>query len=236
MVENLKELSIEILLYIFRKLDSIRTLLSVVLTCKAFHNIFHDNKNGVVNSVTINQIPAELWPFIYALLDSNLVATKYDGHVQDNPGQMEAICTTVADKILTTLTQSIQEPAVGLSQHHNLTALDESFIVCQVKAMNSLRGQFIEDTIPNLKRRLRLSRPAQASLVEKFRIERALLRYQLMCNLHCIREVQDTDGDPFFNNFSPWVNEQLLCVYAFLARKVRTGKPIVHACHIVSGT
>ena len=80
---------------------------------------------------------------------------------------------------------------------------------------------------------LGLQRPdwTTASADEEFRIQRAMYRFQMYCNL--FRDVNrdrksrlDFSGtlSSFFENFPPWANEQLGCINDYFERVLSRGR------------
>lgn len=76
---------------------------------------------------------------------------------------------------------------------------------------------------------------------ERCRIERALYRFEIYCNLfRNSSKMQSLSYDMkrkyFFARFAPWENEQLGCIYDFLARAVSPGQlpRIVDCCDMLN--
>ncbi|KAH6613667.1 hypothetical protein B0J18DRAFT_460556 [Chaetomium sp. MPI-SDFR-AT-0129] len=92
--------------------------------------------------------------------------------------------------------------------------------------------RFVEDAKPIAHRRLGLplESTGPASKDEIFRIQRALYRFQLQCELlrHQFTKPEWVDLRPSvaygtFDPFAPWVNEQLACIHDFFTRVVSEG-------------
>lgn len=184
---------------ILARLDTIRQLVPAILSHRIFHDAFKENRHSVARGIIEARIPPKTLPFVIALLESTRV----------NP----------------------RDYAFPCSAHLSLS--DYDFLSQSYAAAEFLARDMAKEVIPVAITNLSLDRQStKISRQESFRLTRAFLRYQLMVNLFCLDENRERElGDKahdlfyrFFLAFSPWVNEQLMCAYAYLERKVSHGK------------
>jgi hypothetical protein len=210
----LKQIPLHVVATILAELDSIEQLGSVILAHRVFLVAFNDNRLHVTTSIIRNQIPASLLPFATALHES----TKIDA------GDYDAVRS-----LLTRLAEAIFNPPRAISSLVRFSISEAAIISKSYKAIGLLCQDFANISIPLLNNRLGLDHPQEILQQEKFRLGRAFYRYQLMCNLFCLGEEEALSEEPslqFFRIFSPWVNEQLICVYAYLEAKVCKGESV----------
>ena len=196
---------------ILLELDSTRSLVSVIRTCKALCAIFERQSHYLIIRIIENQIPRTFWRLLLKLLESEWVVKPWLGP---------------RDVILSDHTpyESVPFPSnpIKLEEIHPLlTPQSSTFIFDQYAAATSLCNTFIQDTIPLFNKRLKLSHPPQASDSEKTVILYAILRYQMIL---CARRIEGYSH----------IDEQIVCIYRFLSRMVRMGKPNVRILYTVS--
>ncbi|KAF9869875.1 hypothetical protein CkaCkLH20_12674 [Colletotrichum karsti] len=208
---SIEKLPLHVTSGILAQLDTIAQLSLVVRSHRIFHDAFNENSQTVARSVVLNQIPPGMFPYAAALLHS----------IHVNPSKHDAV-RELLSQLETTLTSN--NTKIGQLSHYPLSAY--AALSRDLSAVEILRNDMVAETLPLFKSRFEFDHTPEASDQELYRLNRAFLRYQLMCNLFCI---PCKVGRPlsceeitrcFFSSFSPWVNEQMLCVYAYLERKV----------------
>lgn len=129
---------------------------------------------------------------------------------------------------MATLAEAILSPAIAVSSLAKLSITGAANISKSYTAIEFLCQDFANTSIPLLNDGLGFAHHHQISQLEKFRLGRAFYRHQLMCNLFCLTEDEPLPDEErsqrFFHIFSPWVNEQLACAYAYLEAKVCEGE------------
>ncbi|KAI1136073.1 hypothetical protein F5Y05DRAFT_123026 [Hypoxylon sp. FL0543] len=199
---------------ILGELDTVRQLVPAIQSHSIFRDALKQNFHSIARSITVAKIPLEILPFAIALLEST----------QIDPTDYEAVQGLIT-RLATASSTSTDEP---LPTAH-LSLSDYDFLGQNYAAAESLAGKIAVGAIETMTMSLPLLRKSpEVTPEENYRIVRALFRYQLMCNLFCLdweaeevnEELKDIPRYLFFNMFSPWVNEQLMCVYAYLERKV----------------
>lgn len=90
-----------------------------------------------------------------------------------------------------------------------------------------MREDFANTSIPLFNKSMHFNHPQEMSEPEKFRIGRAFYRFEMMRELFCFIHEPWFIGEndmlsldfALFDMYSPWVNEQLSCVYAYLRKR-----------------
>ncbi|KAF6800933.1 hypothetical protein CMUS01_15532 [Colletotrichum musicola] len=166
------------------------------------HRIFRDalkDDPAIPYTLVRNQIPASVLPFTIAVMEST------QNNASDGPSDKAIYC------ILDHLEANILSTEVGIN-HNSLTIL--AFLTRTYEAVEVLTRAMYEEQLPLFVDKLGLDhRGTKITEQEAVRLGRALLRFQLMSNLFYPEK-------RFFTAFSPWVNEQLSCVYKYLERNV----------------
>ncbi|KAI8179426.1 hypothetical protein K4K54_008394 [Colletotrichum sp. SAR 10_86] len=227
----LQRVPLHVVAIILTHLPSIQQLGLAILSHRIFHDALKDNIHSVVRGIIANQIPDITLPFALALLGS----TKLIGDAEDD-----------IDSLLEDLTRGISEPRRAAAALIDLSLDDYAFLSKNHAAVESLRDGFARETIPAFVERFELEHGGHLNPQETFRLDRAFYRYQIMCNLYCGRKGSKRDlipyfgynfrhRHPFFTEFSPWVNEQLICVYHYLENKVITAYDELAAHDVVWG-
>lgn len=210
----LQRVSLHVVAEILTHLDSFKQLGLAILSHRVFHNALHDNLHYVARSIITNQISDVTLPFALVLLKSaRLSGDDHDG------------IRNLLDHLIT----DISEPCHAAAALINLSLDEYAILSKNHAAVESLRDDFSREAIPAFVERFELEHAEHLNPQEKFRLDRAFYRYQIMCNLYCGRKGFERNLSPidrrypFFSEFSPWVNEQLICVYYYLENKVVTG-------------
>lgn len=214
----LQHLPLHLVAGILGHLGSFQHLGSAIQSHRVFLLAFKDNVRSITTGIITAQIPAGILPFAIALLESTSV----------DPGDRDAVETLLMD-----LNKSILDPSNAAPHLLNASVSQLVLMSKSYEAVESLRHGLVEELIPVLNRKMGLSHPRQISQHERFRLDRAFFRFQLMCSLFSRGKTTthpEHHSDLFFHSFSPWVNEQLICIYAYLERKVCNGECTLFLC------
>lgn len=219
MASPLLQLPLHIIAIVLGRLGTIQELYPVLLSHRIFRDALDDNLHSVARHIVTRQIPANTLPFTIALLESTWIRGSRPDAVRDILTRLETACSSETIDF-------IFPPASRLS------ISDYAYLSKIYTAAESLSKSFTDEVIPIADAKIRLPRLSrEVTQQENFRLNRAFLRYQLMVNLFCAEENPFENGNEtrqnlaqFFSMFSPWVNEQLTCVYHFLLRKFTDGK------------
>lgn len=198
---------------ILAQLDSMHQLAAAIKSHRLFLEAFTDNVHTITASIVLNQIPEGLLPFAIAVQRS----TEIDAADHD------AVRT-----LLSNLEAALSGPRSTVSSLTSFTPAQVATMSKTYRATERLCQHYVDDVIPIANERLQINHSRTINQGETFRLGRAFLRYQLLCNLFCHgkgKPFPDEEREGrFFSNFSPWVNEQLTCVYYYLEAKVAEGK------------
>lgn len=215
----LQQLPLHVVAGILVHLGSFQHLGCAILSHRVFLLAFEDNVRSITGGIITAQIPPGILPFAIALLESTYI----------DPRNYDA-----AEILLMNLNTAIIDPSDAV--HYLLRASVSEIVLISksYEAVESLRHGLVEELIPVLNKKLGLNHSRQISQQERFRLDRAFFRFQLMCSLFSRgkRSIHPTKHqiDLFFHSFSPWVNEQLICVYTYLERKVCDGECTLFLC------
>ncbi|KAH6987643.1 hypothetical protein BKA56DRAFT_728488 [Ilyonectria sp. MPI-CAGE-AT-0026] len=205
----LQRLPLHLVAGILVHLGSFQHLGCAILSHRVFLLAFKDNVRSITSGIITAQIPPEILPFAIALLESTCI----------DPRNHDA-----AETLLMNLNTSIINPSNAVPHLLRASVSQIVFMSKSYEAVESLRHGLVEELIPVLNEKMGLSHSRQISQQERFRLDRAFFRFQLMCSLFSRGKgaIHPTERhtELFFHSFSPWVNEQLICVYAYLERKV----------------
>lgn len=211
-VDRLLTLPLHIVAAILGQLDTIGQLRSAIQSHSIFHDALNDNLHSISRNIITNQIPPTTLVLAIALLESTRIT----------PGDYAAVGNLLAS--LATASSETTLPASA-----SLSFSDYDYLSRNYAAAELLAKKLADEVIPIITDRLGLDRSSsEISAGEASRLIRAFIQYQLMCNLFCLdndRKNKPTgdDGDlrfRFFWIFSPWANEEMMCVYTYLERKV----------------
>jgi hypothetical protein len=213
----LLDVPLTIIAGILSQLDSIKSLGQAVFTHRVFHNTLRENQQTIIRSIISNQIPHDILPYAIAVVkstDSYRLQFSFSADEEDIDDILQQLHTHLLDR------NALEEALRALS-------LPEcAFLSASYSAVNVLRNAYAKEIIPLFTTQFEIPLNPTLSPVEAFRIDRALLRHTLMCNLFTrydgAKLIQAESI--FFTKFSPWVNEQLFCVYTFMEHKVSEGK------------
>ncbi|KAF4901960.1 hypothetical protein CGCF415_v009509 [Colletotrichum fructicola] len=201
-------LPLHIVSSILDQLDTIAELGIAIRSHRIFYNAFKYNAQTICRSILSSQIPPNLFPYANALLESSVVDPSNHDSVKD---------------LLRRLQSRIKNDPKSL-ERFPVTAY--AALSRALAAVEILREDLISEALPLFMSSFEADHASGASQQEIFRLNRAFMRYQIMCNLFCTpydvgsRLIDEYITQYFFHPFSPWVNEQILCVYRYLERKV----------------
>ncbi|KAL0932572.1 uncharacterized protein CTRU02_211535 [Colletotrichum truncatum] len=224
----LQRLPLHLVANILVQLDTIQQLGLLVLHHRVFYDALTDSTQTVAGSIITRQAPQNALPFAIALVES----TRIDP--SDHDAVRELLARLEADIL------KYHSTGVILSASH-YTISEFAYLSRNLSALGILRNDMIAEALPIFNRRFDVEHSSSTTEQEDFRINRAFLRYQLMCNLFCL---PSTVGGPlakaertqfFFSKYSPWVNTQMLCVYAYIERKVSEAFDDVAAHNVEHG-
>ncbi|TGJ83304.1 hypothetical protein E0Z10_g5440 [Xylaria hypoxylon] len=199
-------LPVELVRMILSALPDVVSLQAATLSCPLFYAAFIEAEASITTYVLLNQVDISVLPEAIAASDSSWL------HPHDTEPQSRKAIT---DFVTRNLRQRLTPPKSWLLKNALYVG---RLHVC----VEQLAKQFAEETLIELPAARSTS---SATYQEGCRIQRALYRFEIYCNL--FREtpnVQSTvygeQKQLFFANFSPWENEQLGCVHDFLVRAV----------------
>ncbi|KAH6876620.1 hypothetical protein B0T10DRAFT_585332 [Thelonectria olida] len=197
------------------RLSSGQQLGSAILSHRIFYDAFKESRTSICHSIVklgTRAIPDEVLPFAMALLEAQDVGPGDDEAVRQLAGRMHRDILKPRDQVSQLL--RLSEPQLRqLGETHAL--------------IESLMEHLVEEALPAFISCLEpfdFHRPLQISHSEEVRLTRAFYRFQLTCDLALLRKDLSIEYaewcDLFFNPFSHWVHEQMVCVAEFLGRKL----------------
>ncbi|KAI8635657.1 hypothetical protein F5Y19DRAFT_482857 [Xylariaceae sp. FL1651] len=199
-------LSVELVRMILSALPDVTSLQSAVLSCPLLYCAFSKADGAIVADVLLNQVDVSVLPEVIAASESSRL------HLHDTePQSREAIDHSVARNLR-------QRPTTPkfLSLKEVLSL--ERFHSC----VEQLARQFVEVALTE---RPALHSGSGTTWHEICRIQRALYRFEIYCNI--FREgpnvpstIYQEQKQLYLANFAPWEHEQLGCIHDFLVRAV----------------
>ncbi|KAI8625206.1 hypothetical protein F5Y19DRAFT_489879 [Xylariaceae sp. FL1651] len=202
-----ERLPLELVQMILSAVPDVASLQTAVLSCPTFYYAFQKVQNTITAQVLRNRIDVSVLPEAIAAYESSWVPPLDDRYV---PQCRKAIANFVTKNIRTRQIAPTSYPLRNALQlerfHFYVDAMAEKFIKAALtKEPLSRAGSIVTHQ-------------------ERCRIERALYRFEIFCNLFCEELLNDIqcgrEDEFFFLNFSPWENEQLHCINDFLHRAV----------------
>ncbi|USP72751.1 hypothetical protein yc1106_00025 [Curvularia clavata] len=199
----IESLSVQLQQIILSNIPDVLSLRSAALSCRALYNALLSAETIITTRALLNQVSFDVLPEAYITQE----AIRLERHTEKN----------VRDFIARHLHERRPPPEIW-------TLCDAVRAAKLHACVNELALQFIANTAK--KPPVCGTRPAtraEISRVEISRVERAMYRFEILCNL--FREFWDSNlleqlWDVFFSNFSPWENEQLACVQDYLVQAV----------------
>ncbi|CAG9994618.1 unnamed protein product [Clonostachys byssicola] len=211
----LLRLPLHTIAHILSNVKTIQDLRPIILSHSIFRDALKDNFNSVASAIIMRQVAKEALPFLLALVGSQRLSLSDPAAAKQLLGLAASTCPVAL-------------PSLGLSR------AEYAYMSSSCSSARTIYRQMASEVKPLHHSYLGPAPKDRqyANHWEKFRISRAVFRYQLMCNLFCHRlcliRMQEfrprfDDWDLkrlFFSSFSPWVNEELMCVFVYLRRKV----------------
>ncbi|KAF2656923.1 hypothetical protein K491DRAFT_714972 [Lophiostoma macrostomum CBS 122681] len=206
----LNNVPIHLVAHILAHLDCISDLWNAIHSHGIFESAFNDLPRFVTKSVLTNQIPRELLPFAWALHESKTSDPRVPGAVEN---------------ILRKLESAIANPDIAVASLAAVPITDALVTSEFFTTVQDLCQDWAKDVVPVLHEKGIVYPSEQLSHAENFRLSRAFYRYELLCKSFARRggfrcPEPESATRYFFDTFSPWVTEQLLCAYTYLERKV----------------
>ncbi|KAH6651332.1 hypothetical protein F5144DRAFT_559149 [Chaetomium tenue] len=212
---------LHLLSLVLSQLDSTPSLASAIFSHSSFYAAFYEDRDRIIRAILRRQISPEIEPYAFA---AYLAATTLG---RSDPEEISEFLyqhvARVFERGASTEATSVED-LVGKSGPINLSRANTLSRTHTI--VNYFTRGFIRDTrtLASKELGLKLEGTAAASSDEVFRINRAIYRYLLYCNL--FRQPYDKyvnrAGSPlrfyFFRLFAPWVNEQLACVHDYFER------------------
>ncbi|RMJ12571.1 hypothetical protein CDV36_007766 [Fusarium kuroshium] len=226
---SITSLPLHLVADILRLLDNIQLLPPVVLSHRIFYSALLDTPSLPLD-ILRSQIPENLLPLAIAAYTSQ--KSVRDLHGLD----AESFLTKCYDTPLVGLLHLSLDQAIQVGRIDDaLSELREEFTLCSLRRLYGVNS---DEPI---------SDDQGLSAGEEYRISRALYRFQIYRNLFLDKEVLDKEQDLFpsgygdddyyddeeedtkpekkqkklfFDRHSPWVNEQLACVYDYLETRL----------------
>lgn len=205
----IEKLSIELVRMVLSAIPDVASLREAALSCPLFYRAFFDAETAITTQVLLNQIDASVLPEATAASESSSLRP-HDPEPQSRQD--------IFDFVARNLRQRPTPP--------------KSWLLGEALRLGRLH--FHVDGLARMLARAALtqhplnSTAAIPTSQERWRIERALYRFEIYCNL--FRESPQVASSVyweqkrlFFENFAPWENEQLGCVHDFLVRAVSPG-------------
>lgn len=207
--------------YILSHLGTVQDLGVAIRSHRIFLYAFRDAPHSIPRDIVKEQIPDNVLPFVIALLESTQV----------NRDDRATGTRAVLDRLAAALSDN------GETAKKRLTTLslpDLAFCSLNYATSESLTQVMTQDVKglarSSLKFKCKLSNH-KPTLDETFRITRAFLRFQILCNLFCVADsdnplFEDDANDlrtSFYSPFSPWVNEHIMCVFSWSQKMVCAG-------------
>jgi len=202
-------LSVELVRMILSGVQDVPSLHAAVLSSPLFYRAFWGAETDITTQVVLNQIDSSVLPEAIAASESSLLS----GNGSDGQVTLDFITQNLSRRPTPPRAWSLPE-ALRLGQLHiYVVSLAKKFAMA---VMNEPSFRCSDSVITSQ---------------EISRIERALYRFEIYCNLFrksTPTRVQpgafDAQNQLFFASFAPWENEQLGCIHDFLARIVSPGQ------------
>lgn len=194
---------------IMSALPNVPSLRSTVLSCPSLYNAFINVQVPITNQVLLNELRYDVVPEAIAALESS----RLEPLSQAIPGFVsQHLRTRRPPRLAYTLSD-----ALAISELYSYVHYFAIDFVSNALAKVPITAHLKLDQAP-------------LSENEMARIIRTLYRFEIYCNLfRGLEEAHDDlwelqQQELFFNHFSPWENEQLVCVHNYLFRAVSPSK------------
>ncbi|KAI1082677.1 hypothetical protein F5B20DRAFT_577757 [Whalleya microplaca] len=190
------------------------SLTAAKLSCRSIHDAFTGAEKVITTEILRRQIDSSILPEAIAVNKSFGL----------NPDDVNAVATFTSEHLV-----ARQTPPV-------LCSLDEALPMRRFhKYVESLAIRLSQDALATIPAPFQTSyHPFRPTPSELFRIQRALYRYQLYCNMFGTRRVEKGEKlARYATYFAQWENEQVACVQNLLLRVI--AKPFnEHIDHDIS--
>lgn len=225
---SILSLPLHLIADILRLLDSIQELPPILLSHRIFYSALLDTPSLPVDIIR-SQIPDNLLPLAFTAFKSQK--------------SVRETSSVSVEEFLTHCYHNSTRNVDGTQLH--LTVGEAVEIVRVDDALSSLRDEFASCSLRKL-HGVNQYEPIESdrglSPGEYYRVSRAFYRFQIYRNLFLDKEQEidlfpsyddeededlSSENEPkklFFARHSPWVNEQLACVYDFLETRLTGGK------------
>ena len=187
------------------------SLRALILSGASLYRAFLAVQNLILKDVVRNEFRASILPHALAILTSAHFSLQRDDQIQSDQ---------IEDSLL---------------HFHHVAALPETWSLSESLALSTVRDyvkyfatDFASALSANLLMGVSDEGPIALTRHEMNRIERALYRYELYCNLfgknntQCRFDFHD-QRRLFFGKFAPWENGQPATIYEYLFQQLSTG-------------
>ncbi|KAJ4218156.1 hypothetical protein NW759_008749 [Fusarium solani] len=204
MTPPLQRLPLHIVAEILGHLDTIQELGPPIFSHRIFHDALYDNLHAIARRILTRQVPDGILSYSLILLETT---------------QIDVMDQNAVDPLITRLENIDPSPSLV-----HLSLAEYAFISQNQAAVKWMSQDMADELIPAINE-VGLAHPKTLSDNETFRMYRAFVRYQIMCNLFCHRPRRHrrevtAQMSNFCRTSSQWVNDQLLTVYTYLERQV----------------
>lgn len=202
-------LSVELVRMILSALPDVKSLQTAVSSCPLFSHAFLEAETAITAQVLLNQIDSSVLPEAIAVFESSRLRP-HNTEDENRHAILDFVAQNLHQRPTLPRPLSLQN-ALCLGRLHFYVDWFAGQFAMTASAKRPLTGsKFI------------------ASPQEGHRIERALYRFEIYCNLFRefkkLQSVALEEQRPmFFAHFAPWENEQLGCIHDFLVEIVSPG-------------
>ncbi|CAI4214738.1 unnamed protein product [Parascedosporium putredinis] len=227
LVSPLLGLPLHLVTEILSNLHSLDDVAAAVSSARIFNDAFAESSKAIAERI-LGRIPNALLPFVHALRacrpsELPIDHRHYDALHELFNGKLKPLLTTAPE---------------NLPRLSGLTVAEQAEVSRTHAAVEAITQRFAAESAPLFGRALGLepkqpaASAASPSEAERFRIGRALYRLEMLREIFCADtdadyvfedDVDSLCGGQFFAMYSPWVNEQLFCLYGYLRDKVYDG-------------
>lgn len=214
----LLRMPLHLLSIVLSQLDNIQSLASAIHSHSSLYAAYNEDRDTIVRTIIGNQIPDVIMEF-YAF---PTYLSSFPDLDRSDIDRLSDILTCSHDFPYIWRNCSRAEGRLPINRHLASTISRTHTII------EHFTRDLLEDSLPLVRKHLGLRRRdcSTASDDEVFRIQRAMYRFQLYCNLfqypYTRKQIFHRLGPIlhvyFFNPFSPWVNEQLACIHDYFER------------------
>ena len=207
-VSPILRLPVEMFGAILSMLDDLPSLLSTILTTRAFNSAFLEGKHTILSRVLIKHVGADIIFDALAAIEAEATAT-----TRASLFTSEGIQAFCAEHF------RIGRPVPPFNDLGKAIAVAK--LSATVKAFTARFAQWVAATSPEGMSTL--------TVTERARVERAFYLFETFCNLFRNRHRRSGESVGrfhFFSTFCPWELEQLGCIHDFLFQQVQSGKCI----------